>query len=126
MAMVSLCSFVAQSDDGIYARCPASGDVAGCQGHDGEQDGDGGEIEGIGGADAIEQRTQEARQDECGCESRGNSEQSKREALFQNEAQDIGALSAEREANADFTGALADEKGDDTIDANHAENQGKS
>ena len=47
-------------------------------------------------------------------------------AFFEDESQDIRALSAESEADADLTGALSDEKGDDAIDADDAKNERKS
>src|SRR2546427_6020057 len=115
--------FVAEGYDGVDAGGAAGGDEAGQQGDAREQGGDTGESERVRGADAEKQAGQEARDRQGGGNSQCEAEQRQTGSVTQDEAEDIAALRAEGDADAEFLGALRDAVGDQAVDAHGGKQQ---
>src|SRR6266852_2002774 len=115
---------VAEGYDGVDAGGAAGGDEAGQQGDKREQGGDAGEGERVGGADAEEKASQETRDRQGGGNSQNEAEQRQTSSVTQDEAEDIAALGAEGDADAEFLGALRYAVGDQAVDAHGGKQQG--
>jgi hypothetical protein len=57
--------------------------------------------------------------------ARGSNSEDPDEARTKDQAKHVGRFCAESHANADFTGALGDKAGNDTVNADAGEEQGK-
>src|SRR5712664_2200772 len=115
--------FVAEGYDGVDAGGTTGGDEASQQGDESEQGGDAGKGERVGGADAEEKAGQEARDRQGGGNSQCEAEQRQTSSVTQDEAEDIPALGAEGNADAEFLGALGDAVGDEAVDAHGGKQQ---
>ena len=93
--------------------------VAGGQGDTREQNGYGRKVQRVGGADAIKLRGQKAGEAEGGGEARDNAYESETEAFAKHETQNVAALSAESQPNADLTRALADKESNNAVNSNN-------
>src|SRR5713226_7480355 len=109
--------FVAQRDDGVYAHGAARGNVAGDQRDAAEQKRDTEERERIVGADAIDQCGDEASETERSSQADADADECYAHALAEDHTKNVGGRSAERDADADFVGALAGEIGDYPVDS---------
>src|ERR1700694_1636668 len=109
-------SFVAERDDGVHASGAARRDEARQQSDKRQQASDAGKGERVGGADTEKQGSQEARESERGENADGHAQERKACPLCKHEAQNIAALSAESDANAEFLGPLGDAVSDQAID----------
>jgi hypothetical protein len=115
--------FVAQGDDGVDAGGAAGGNEARQQSDGGEQAGDAGKGERVGDTDTKQHAGQEPRKGQGRKHAESDAEKRETSALGEYETQDVAALGAKRDANAEFLGALGDAIGDQAIDAHAGENQ---
>src|SRR6266705_5385829 len=98
--------FHAQRDERIDARGAACGKVASQQGHPHQQKRNARIGERIGSADAVEQAGREASDRQRHQDAHGRAYERQEHALLEHERQHLARLSAQRHAQADFTGSL--------------------
>jgi len=96
-------SFIAKGDYGVDACGATRGDEARQQSDDRQQAGDAGKSERVGGANS-EKGGQEPREGQRREKSESDAEKHEARPLCQHEAQNIAALGAERDANAELLG----------------------
>ena len=99
------------------------GDVAGDERGSCEDDGDGDEDGYVPRLDVEEQLANEDGDGKGAEQSGGDSGGSEADGFAEDEAIDGAALRAERDADADLAGTLADGVGDDAIQSDHAQQQ---
>src|ERR1700758_4480000 len=101
--------FVTQSDDGVDASGAARGEITRGDADQGQEKRYGEEGGGIGGADAVEKRAQEASKREGSDQAGAYAEEGDACAFADDAAKHVGGLSAESDADSDLTGALGDD-----------------
>ena len=94
------------------------------EGDEGQERRGGGERERVDGADAEDERAKEARDGDRGGEAGGDAEADEQEAARQDQAHDVAALRAERDADADLARALTDAVRHDAVQPDRREKDG--
>ncbi len=113
----------AEGFGGVDGGRLASGDVAGGERYQNQDESDSGEGERVAGRDAVKLGGHEAGESGGESDAGGDSEEGHAQALAEDEAQDVRTLRAERHADADFAGALADQIRDDAVDPDAGEQE---
>ena len=118
--------FGAEGGHGINFRRAAGGEPAGEEGDEREERGDGGEGERVVGRDGEKERRKRVGEQERAGEAENESEKGETKTLAEDEAEHIGALGAERHADAEFLGALRNRVGDGAVQTDRGEEKGDS
>ena len=114
---------VAQRDDGVDAHSSARGNIAGNQCDERQHDGDGGKGERVGGADAEENPSHQARQTRRGGETDHYAEERQARALSQNDLEHVASLRPQRNAQTDLMRALAGDIGNHAVNSDTCQHE---
>src|SRR5213596_775915 len=110
-------SFITQCHHGLDFGGPARGNVTSQQSCGDEPDGNGSDGRWVTHGQRGDRPRQKTRHRPSGAQSKSGAEQAQAKSIAQYQPEHIAALRAQRQANADFAGALNDRVRGDSVDA---------